>query len=52
MRDRFNTYDRDDRGRVFVTEEYIPVASMGTLLALITMDESDVFPESDTYDND
>jgi hypothetical protein len=42
VRDWFNTYERDDLGQVFVTEEYVPVTSMGTLLVLITMDENDV----------
>ena len=35
-----------------VTEEYIPVPSMGTLLVLLTMDESDVFCETDEEDGD
>lgn len=43
VQDWFNTCDRDDLGHAFVTEEYFPVTSMGTLLVLITMDEGDVF---------
>ncbi len=53
VRDWFNAFERDDLGRVFVTEEYIPVTSMGTLLVLITMDENDVSPdEEEEYEDD
>ncbi|MEX2139020.1 MAG: ImmA/IrrE family metallo-endopeptidase [Pirellulales bacterium] len=53
VRDWFNTYERNDLGRVFVTEEYIPVTSMGMLLVLITMNESDVFlEEEEEYEDD
>ena len=38
----FNTYDKSSLDRVFVTEEYIPVGSMCTLLVLVTLDENDV----------
>ncbi len=50
--DWFNTYEKDELDRVHVTEEYIPVPSMGTLLVLLTMDESDVFCETDEEDGD
>lgn len=40
--DWFTTYDNDDLASVFVSEEYVPVQSMGTLLVLLTMDEQDV----------
>lgn len=52
VRDWFNTYGRDDLGRVFITEEYIPVISMGTLLVLITMDEGDVAPDEEEYEDE
>jgi hypothetical protein len=52
VRDWFNTYEREDLGRVFVTEEFVPVNSMGTLLVLITMDENDVAPDNDEEDYD
>jgi len=52
VRDWFNTYEQDDLARVFVTEEYIPVTSMGTLLVLITMDEDDVFAEENECEDD
>ena len=41
----FETYERRDLDEVVVTEQFIPVPVMKTLLILITMDESDVFPE-------
>lgn len=53
VRDWFTTYDRDDLAAVYVTEEYIPVQSMGTLLVLLTMDEGDLFAEEDDeYEDD
>lgn len=53
VRDWFNTYERDDLGRVFVSEEFIPVSSMGTLLVLITMEENEVSPEEEEeYEED
>jgi hypothetical protein len=45
--DWFNIYEKDNLTRVHVTEEYIPVACMGTLLVLLTMDEADIFPEDE-----
>ena len=50
--DWFNTYEKDDLGRVHVTEEYIPVLQMGTLIVLLTMDEGDVFYETDEDEED
>lgn len=50
VREWFNVYDNDDLERVPVTEEYIPVNSMGTLLVLLTMEEADVFPDEDEED--
>ena len=47
VRDWFSTFDDGDLGQVYVTEEYMPVTSMGTLLVLLTMDESDVFSTDD-----
>lgn len=47
VRDWFNIFEKDDFAHIHVTEEYIPVNSMGTLLVLLTMDEGDVFPEDD-----
>lgn len=53
VRDWFNVYDKDDLNKVHVTEEYIPVTNMGTLLVLLTMDEADVFPEEEEqYEDD
>lgn len=52
VRDWFNIYEKDDLAGIHVTEEYIPVQFMGTLLALLTMDEADVFPETDEEDED
>lgn len=52
--DWFQTYDREDLDDVYVQEEYIPVHSMGTLLVLLTIDESDIFhvDEDDFSDDD
>jgi hypothetical protein len=52
VRDWFQTYDRDDLERVYVTEEYLPVLSMGTLLVLLTLDEADVFNLDDEESDD
>ena len=52
VRDWFNTYERDELNPVHVTEEYIPVPRMGTLLVLLTMNEGDVFCETDEGDED
>lgn len=45
--DWFRCYGDNDRGRIFVTEEYVAVPALGTLLCLLTMDENDVHPEAD-----
>lgn len=45
--DWFQTFSREDLDDVYVHEEYIPVPSMGTLLVLLTIDESDVFQDDD-----
>jgi hypothetical protein len=54
--DWFRCYGGGDQDRIFVTEEYIPVPALGTLLCLLTMDENDVFPdggdESDYEEDD
>jgi Zn-dependent peptidase ImmA (M78 family) len=47
VRDWFKTYERDELDQIYVTEEYIPVRTLGTLLVLLTMDESDVFTDED-----
>lgn len=43
----FETYERDQLDGVLVTEQYIPIPVMGTLLVLVTMDEGDLFPDKD-----
>ncbi|HWL10156.1 MAG TPA: ImmA/IrrE family metallo-endopeptidase [Planctomicrobium sp.] len=53
VQDWFQTYQREDLDEVYVHEEYIPVPSMGTLLVLLTIDESDVFADDeDEYRDD
>ncbi len=52
VRDWFNVYDKDEFASVRVTEEYIPVRSLGTLVVLLTLDEADVFPEADDNTDD
>ncbi len=47
VQDWFNIYDNEDLAKIHVTEEYIPVNWMGTLLVLLTMDESDVFGDEE-----
>jgi len=47
VRDWFYTYEREHLESVFVTEDYAPVPVLGTLLALLTLDESDVFPDDE-----
>lgn len=39
----FETYDRGNLDEVLVTEQFIPIPVMETLLVLVTMDEDDVF---------
>lgn len=43
----FETYDRGDLDQVLVTEQYLPIAVMGTLVVIITMDEADLFDDED-----
>ncbi len=38
----FETYDRGDLDGILVTEQYIPIPVMKTLIVLITMDEDDL----------
>jgi hypothetical protein len=45
--DWFNVYEKEDLKQVHVTEEYIPIARVGMLLVLLTMDEVDVFPQEE-----
>ncbi len=53
VRDWFNVYDKDYLETIHVIEEYVPVASMSTLLVLLTMEESDVFlEEEEEYEDD
>ena len=40
----FETYERGGLAEVVVTEQYIPIPVMKTVMVLITMDEDDVFP--------
>jgi IrrE N-terminal-like domain len=47
VRDWFNTYEKHELRKIPVTEEYIPVTRMGTLLVLLTLDESDLFPDEE-----
>ena len=49
--DWFSIY-RDNPDRLYLTEEYFPVHSLGTLLVLLTLDEQDVFPEEDDEQED
>lgn len=41
----FETYERGRLDEVVVTEQFIPIPVMKTVMVLITMDESDVFPD-------
>ena len=43
----FEAYDRDHLHEVLVTEQYIPIPVMETLLVLVTMDEGDLFQDED-----
>ena len=51
-RDWFSTFDRESLHAVYVTEEFIPVEVMGTLLVLLTLEERDVFKADDEEDDD
>lgn len=43
----FETYDRGSLDQVLVTEQFLPIPVMETLLVLVTMDEDDVFDNED-----
>lgn len=43
----FETYNRDHLDGVLVTEQYLPITVMVTLLVLVTMDEGDLFNDED-----
>jgi hypothetical protein len=44
----FETYDREEElYGVYVTEQYLPVRIMGTLVVLLTMDEDELFQEEE-----
>jgi len=45
--DWFSCYGDGDQKRIFVTEEYVPVTVLETLLCLLTLDEHAVFPDVD-----
>ena len=47
VRDWFNVYEKHDLEGIYVTEEYIPAKYTDILLVLLTMAESDVFPEEE-----
>jgi len=49
VRDWFRTYDRDDLETVPVTEYYLPVPVMSTILVLLAVPEEELFPNS--YDD-
>lgn len=46
----FRTYDRDDLERVHVTEHYLPVQSMETLVVLLSVPEDELASDSDDDD--
>ncbi len=49
----FETYAReDDLSAVYVTEQFVPVPIMGTLLVLLTMDEEDVLRDEGEEEDD
>ena len=53
LTDWFQTYERDELGGVLVTESYISVPTMKTLLVLLTADESDLCdPDEDESDEE
>lgn len=43
--DHWFTIYRDNPDRLYLTEQYLPVHSLGTLLVLLTLNEQDVFPD-------
>lgn len=48
----FQTYERERLEELWVTEEYLPVQIMDTLVVLLTIDESDLFPDEDEEESD
>jgi hypothetical protein len=53
LRHWFETYDReDDLFDVELSQVFLPIRSMGTLVVLLTMDESDLFPEEEEEEAD
>lgn len=48
----FRTFDRDDLAHVHVTEHYLPVKTMGTLLVLLTVPEDDVMRDDENESED
>ena len=52
VQDWFQTFHREHLDEVYVQEEYVPVPSMGTLLVLLTLDESDIFPDDEDEDSE
>ncbi|HEY1192048.1 MAG TPA: hypothetical protein VGE74_30745 [Gemmata sp.] len=52
LTDWFQTYERDELGGVLVTEGYLPLPSMKTLLVLLTADESDLAGPEDDDESD
>jgi len=49
--DWFRTFGKDELDEVWVTEEYHPVPVMGSLLAILTVDEADLASD-DEHDDD
>ena len=43
----FEVYNRDHLHEILVTEQYLPIPVMETLLVLVTMDEADLFQDED-----
>jgi hypothetical protein len=50
--DWFQTFERDDRCDLYVTEQYLPVRSMDTLVVVLTIDEEDLFPDEEDEESD
>jgi hypothetical protein len=49
----FEMYDRgDELHGVYVTQEFLPVQVMNTLVVLLTLDEDDLFKDDDDDDDD
>jgi Zn-dependent peptidase ImmA (M78 family) len=45
----FRTYDREDLEQLPVSEHYLPVRAMDTLIVLLTVPEDELFPGADDY---